>query len=105
MGDNNLNFKCSKEEHKQIITIAKRAIKLSEKNDITYSMTDCIMDITATHCNGTKINLKKLIEFNDSNFGHDVYGIRRYIDRNTGKLTNNFLPRCTEVTLPNRNKS
>jgi hypothetical protein len=54
------------------------------------------MDITATHLNGTPLDLDKFLKFDSPDFGHDIYGIMRFIDRNTGKLTNGFLPRCSK---------
>ena len=53
------------------------------------------MDITATHLNGTKLDLQKFVDFDDFNFCHDVVGIMDHVDRNTGKLNNCFLPRCS----------
>ena len=52
------------------------------------------MDVTACHANGTKLDLEKLLNFPDFDFLHDVAGIRNCIDRETGKLTKCFLPRC-----------
>lgn len=52
------------------------------------------MDITATHLNGCELDLEKLLNFDDFNFWHDISGIRHNIDRNTGTLSNCFLPRC-----------
>lgn len=52
------------------------------------------MDLVATHLNGTTLNLLKFFEFNEFNFLHDFLGIRRHLDRKTGKLKDFFLPRC-----------
>lgn len=51
------------------------------------------MDITATHLNGCRLDLKKLLEFPDFDFVHDVVGIHTRIDRWTGELQDCFLPR------------
>ncbi|UCV26737.1 DUF6874 family protein [Ferribacterium limneticum] len=51
------------------------------------------MDIVACHANGCQLALQRLLEADDFNFGHDISGIQKYIDRSTGKLTNFFLPR------------
>jgi hypothetical protein len=51
------------------------------------------MDITACHLNGCKLDLAKLLAADDFNFAHDVLGIRRHIDRETGQLMNCFRPR------------
>jgi hypothetical protein len=57
---------------------------------------DLNMDVTATHCNGTPLDLEKLLAFDEFNVAHDIYGIMDCIDRNTGKLTSGFLPRCAK---------
>lgn len=54
------------------------------------------MDITATHCNGTPLDLEGLLAFDEFNFRHDVFGICRHLNRRTGKLENGFRPRCAQ---------
>ncbi len=51
------------------------------------------MDVTAIHLNDTALRLKDLFQSDDFNFTHDILGITRHITRETGKLTNCFLPR------------
>ena len=51
------------------------------------------MDITACHLNGTRLNLEKFLKADEGNFLHDIYGIQRHINRDTGKLENCFSPR------------
>lgn len=52
------------------------------------------MDITAVHSNGHPLDLPKLLGAPDDTFAHDVNGIHKYIDRQTGQLTEMFEPRC-----------
>ena len=52
------------------------------------------MDLTACHLNGCPLDLPKLMNARDSDFGHDVLGIRRYINRTTGQLEEQFVLRC-----------
>ncbi len=52
-----------------------------------------LMDISATHANGCRLRLKELLEADDFNFLHDVCGIARHIDRETGKIGGCFSPR------------
>jgi len=54
---------------------------------------DADMDVTACHANGNKLDLAGLLAADDFNFSHDVFGIYRHIDRDTGKLGNCFRPR------------
>lgn len=51
------------------------------------------MDLQAVHETQT-LNLQRLLDSDDIDFAHDVCGISYHIDRNTGKLTRCFLPRC-----------
>lgn len=53
------------------------------------------MDVAATHSN-CPLKLKELLSANNFNFAHDVYGIQRHINRETGKLENCFLPRFAQ---------
>lgn len=45
----------------------------------------------------TPLDLEGLAKADDSNFAHDLFGIRRHLDRSTGKLTYCFLPRYARV--------
>jgi len=84
-------FTASKFEMDLIAKIVKRAQTL----DSGYITIDAMMDIEATHCSGNPLDLAKLLEFDDFNFSHDVFGIRRTLNRHTGKLTCCFSPRCS----------
>ncbi len=55
---------------------------------------DLDMDITAAHLI-EPLNLDKFEAAKDFDFFHDVFGIMKYIDRASGKLTDCFLPRCS----------
>lgn len=52
------------------------------------------MDIVATHLNNYRLDLKKWLGFDDFNFDHDFKGIRNCMNRRTGQLERNFVPRC-----------
>ncbi len=41
------------------------------------------------------LDLRKLLDAPEPHFAHDVFGIRRYLDRTTGKLRGFFNPRCS----------
>jgi hypothetical protein len=43
------------------------------------------------------LDLNKLLNFSDLDFIHDVLGIKRHIDRNSGELGGCFLPRCARA--------
>lgn len=91
-----VEFKGSLAESRLITKIAQRAIAMANANGIDADFVTLEMDITACHCNGCPLDLKKLLAFPDADFGHDVFGIRRYIDRDTGKIDPaRFVPRCS----------
>lgn len=54
------------------------------------------MDINAVHSNGNPLRLAELLSASVVGFTHDVTGIRKHIDRRTGKLKNFFLPRFSQ---------
>jgi len=55
-----------------------------------------IMDLEAIHCNGNPLDLEKLLKSPGLDLAHDIFGIRKNINRSTGKLENFFLPRCSK---------
>jgi hypothetical protein len=89
-----VNFDTSKAEYKTIHAIALRAIGVAHAAGIDYPLMDAEMDLSATHCNGMPLDLDKLASFDEFNFAHDIFGIRRHLDRETGALQNCFVPRC-----------
>ena len=90
------SFKNTKEECPEIHLIARRAIQLYAKHDVKLNFMDIEMDITACHANGCALDLPKLRTFPDFDFMHDVSGIYRHLDRNTGKLLDCFVPRSAK---------
>jgi len=89
-----VNFRVTTDEFKTIAAIADRAAKLAAEFNCSYPLMEAEMDVTAAHANGCPLDLERLLAFDDENFSHDVFGIRRHIDRNTGALRDCFLPRC-----------
>lgn len=73
--------------------IADRAVLMAKSIGIKYVKMDVIMDIDAAHSNGNPLKLGELLKADDFNFAHDVFGIRKNINRKTGKLENCFVPR------------
>lgn len=51
------------------------------------------MDLVACISNGCPLDLEGLYKADDFNFIHDICGITWYMDRDTGKLMNCFVPR------------
>jgi hypothetical protein len=73
--------------------IAKRAWDLEWVREGYASLTDLKMDLTATHLNGSPLRLRALLEADNFTLVSDIDGIRRHLDRKTGKLTGLFTPR------------
>ena len=92
-----VNFNAKDEDIEIIISIAKRAAKLHQTADLgRLDQIGLQMDITATHLNGCPLKLKELLNADDINFVHDVFGIQTALDRSTGKLKYCFSPRFSQ---------
>lgn len=98
-----ISFKTSKFEMGLIHKIVNRArdlgiVQTGQRGRRTghgYDAITCDMDITACHANGNPLDLHA----DDFNFTHDVCGIARHINRDTGKLENFFVPRMSTRTV------
>lgn len=88
-----IDFKSTKEDRDLIGKIVIRGRKLAKKLDIPYDGMDMLMDITAVHLNGNPLRLDDMLKADEFNFGHDLFGIRKHIDRRTGELLHFFSPR------------
>ncbi len=86
-------FTASKEEERIINKIANRAVHMAADYGVAYEKIDALMDLEACHCNGMPLALSKLLDADDANFGHDVFGIRRHINRKDGTVGDCFVPR------------
>jgi hypothetical protein len=81
----------SRQDRELIIMIAERALAMSRSYSVQYS--NIQIDLLACHLNGHPLNLRGLLNADDYNFAHDIFGIRRHLNRNTGELTGGFRPR------------
>lgn len=88
-----VDFKTTKDEAKIINNIAQRAHAMAQEAGIDYPVLEADMDITAVHLNGCPLKLSELASADSFNFAHDVFGIRRHINRETGQIEDCFLPR------------
>jgi hypothetical protein len=91
-GDGMVNFSTSSIDREMIHRICERAFE----SGYVDSMMDSIMDVTACHLNGNRLNLGEFLASDDFNFAHDFNGIKAHIDRSTGKLGDCFVPRFTK---------
>lgn len=95
-----INWKASKFESQIIGKLAKRASAMADKSGFEYTPMDARLDITACHLNCCALNLNKLAQAEDFDFAHDVFGIRRHINRDTAQLEDCFVPRCALSNHP-----
>lgn len=85
-----INWNVSRVENDLIVKIAQRVERDLHSPDNRMTV---IMDLTACHANGCELKLAEFLEAEPFDFSHDYYGIRRHLNRNTGKLEGCFLPR------------
>src|SRR3990167_5225936 len=72
-----------------------------------FQAEDGIRDLTVTgvqtcalpicHSNGCPLMLSELLAADDTNFAHDVFGIRAKLNRETGALSDGFVPRFAKI--------
>ncbi|MCF7634874.1 MAG: hypothetical protein LLF82_000340 [Dehalococcoides mccartyi] len=93
MPNSEIQFVTDKNDLLLIEAIAVRAVK-----DLQLDRVHTSMDLSACHANGNPLRLKELLEADDYNFAHDIFGIYNCINRYTGKLERGFRPRYSEPT-------
>lgn len=85
-----INWDVTPDDDVLLIKLATRAAHLVKVQDL---MT-WYMDFNACHANGCPLRLQELLDAPDGSFVHDAVGIRKAINRETGKLTEDcFVPR------------
>lgn len=101
-GQTAVQFNATRAEMRVIGEIADRAVKAMRRYGIRYgdalvTKQDVMMDLDATHSNGCPLRLADLLNADDFNFAHDISGISRHLDRDTGKLRDCFVPRFADM--------
>ena len=85
----------TKDDFELVSQIANRALKMYKQfPDIRDDKIDVMLDVEKTH-DQIPLDFEKFLRFDDSNFAHDMFGIRQYMDRATATLGGCFLPRCS----------
>ena len=87
-----ISWTTNKTDRELIKKVATRAWPKAQK--LYASVLDLEMDLTAAHLNGCPLDLERLLNADDLNFFHDIYGIGEHLNRKTGRLTDCFVPRC-----------
>lgn len=88
------SFKATPAERTTLRDISNRAAELSLEFDIPYPTLDLEMDLLAAREDIPSLDLQRLLVSPVADFSHDIFGIRRHINRATGKVENCFMPRC-----------
>lgn len=81
------------EEIDLIVKIANRASIILKRKKIDY-----LMDIELVH-QTVGLRLTDFLEADTYDFWHDIFGITENLDRETGELKNNFVPRFAKVEV------
>jgi hypothetical protein len=96
-----IKFDVTRDELNLIVKVCARAEELMAElvspqagSHFDYRRSDMLMDLQATHANGCRLDFNALLGFRDADFAHDIFGIRRHINRETGQLEDCFVPRC-----------
>ncbi len=90
-----ISWKISDEDFDLVGKIVTRAAKLYRSNGVSFNRQNVVMDLIACNANGTPLDFKKMLAADDFNLAHDIGGIDRHMNRETGKLEGFFRPRCT----------
>lgn len=85
--------KLTEDEAKAVERIVERAAVMETAHGSKLDRLSLRMDLGATHAK-CPLELKRLAEFPDFDFAHDIYGIMRHMNRRTGELEDCFVPRC-----------
>jgi hypothetical protein len=91
-----LSFRISKDDHELVSDIADRAMGLARQAKLDVRKMDIIMDLTAVHANGCRMDFAALATADQFNMAHDVFGIMRHLNRQTGQLEGFFVPRFSQ---------
>lgn len=87
-----MNLEQKRDEIRAISKIAARAVQLAAEYGFVYPHIDAMMDLEHAH-NQCPLKLNELLIADAGNFGHDVFGIRKHMNRETGQLEGCFTPR------------
>ena len=92
-----MNVDASNEDRILIQRIVARAKTIRSEVVVDYrplvDIFGLAYTLTVVHLNICPLDLQRLLEADDFNFLHDILGIQRHADLNTGKLRDCFIPR------------
>jgi predicted transcriptional regulator len=98
-----MNWNASPAEYDLAAAIAHRARSLLIDSNAELSQFEAteyflstLMDVIEVHLNSCPLQLAALLQAPNFDFVHDVTGIRRHLNRQTGELQDCFLPRYAQ---------
>lgn len=87
------NFDIGKESEPAVEAIVNRAALLGLAKEGRQALW---ADLAVVHNHGCPLAFYRLADFDSVDFIHDIEGIQRHLNRQTGKLEDYFLPRCAK---------
>lgn len=94
-----IDFATTQEDAALIEQTVDRAFDMFRRSGVEIDPVSLEMDLTACHLNGCPLRLEDLLAAPASSFVHDVRGISLHLNRETGALTDHFLPRYAEPQI------
>jgi hypothetical protein len=86
-----------REELDIIDEIATRALDLARDANVRIKKQEIVMDIAACHLVACPLDLYRMLVADAGNFGHDVFGIRKHLNRESLQMMDCFIPRFARV--------
>ena len=80
-------------EHDLVEKIGARAQRMDKEAGGRTEAIQFQISVAAAHLNGCPLRLQALLNADDFNFAHDVFGLHRHVSRETGEVEGFFLPR------------
>lgn len=75
-------------------TYRDQAIMRARDRNPSLDTVAAAVDLTMCHANGCPLDFAKLAGADEFELSHDVYGIANHLERDTGQLRGEFVPRC-----------
>lgn len=86
-----------REELDIIDEIATRALDIANDANVRIKKQEIVMDIAACHLVACPLDLYRMLVADPSNFAHDVFGIRKHLNRESLQMMDCFIPRFARV--------
>jgi len=93
------NYKTDYASRALLAKIAQRATKIAKTAGWDYNMLDIIHDLNRVHKKCMALDFSTLFNSSDNIFIHDIFGIRKNLNRKFNRLDNQFIPHCTSKKM------